>query len=156
MLFNKLSFLLLFALTLVACSKETSNQMVPKDQNKENGTPMVGSDRDAHGCIGSAGYQWSVLKNQCIRIFESGIRLDPKDPSLNQSVSAFVVFKPNDDDAQAEIFVPNQQTGILLDKVKKEDAGTWKSANYILTQWRGMYTLSNAQNKTLYQGAAVK
>lgn len=29
-----------------------------------------GSDRDAHGCIGSAGYIWSERSQQCIRIWE--------------------------------------------------------------------------------------
>jgi len=38
--------------------------------------PMTGNDRDEHGCIGSAGYTWSVVKNDCIRIFEAGKRLN--------------------------------------------------------------------------------
>lgn len=32
--------------------------------------PMVGGDRDAHGCIGSAGYVWSAPMGQCIRTWE--------------------------------------------------------------------------------------
>lgn len=32
--------------------------------------PMVGNDRDEHGCIGSAGYSWCAAKNKCIRIWE--------------------------------------------------------------------------------------
>ena len=35
---------------------------------------MPGSDRDAHGCIGSAGYIWSEVRQDCIRLFEQGIR----------------------------------------------------------------------------------
>ena len=31
--------------------------------------PLVGADRDEHGCIGSAGYQWSALAGQCVRLF---------------------------------------------------------------------------------------
>lgn len=30
-------------------------------------TPLVGSDRDAHGCIGSAGYSWCERTQQCER-----------------------------------------------------------------------------------------
>jgi hypothetical protein len=33
-------------------------------------SPIVGNDRDKHGCIGSAGYTWSVLKKECVRTFE--------------------------------------------------------------------------------------
>jgi len=29
-----------------------------------------GSDRDKHGCIGSAGYSWCEQKNKCLRIWE--------------------------------------------------------------------------------------
>ena len=29
--------------------------------------PMVGSDVDAHGCKGSAGYRWNAALNECVR-----------------------------------------------------------------------------------------
>ncbi|MFZ1536443.1 MAG: hypothetical protein WAT23_03550 [Chromatiaceae bacterium] len=29
-----------------------------------------GSDRDAHGCIGSAGYTWCAHEQQCVRSWE--------------------------------------------------------------------------------------
>ena len=31
---------------------------------------LVGADRDAHGCIGSAGYSWSETLQQCVRPWE--------------------------------------------------------------------------------------
>ena len=31
---------------------------------------LVGSDRDSHGCIGSAGYVWCELKQKCLRSWE--------------------------------------------------------------------------------------
>lgn len=33
-------------------------------------TPIVGGDRDSHGCIGSAGYTWSTSTNNCVRSWE--------------------------------------------------------------------------------------
>lgn len=30
----------------------------------------VGADRDAHGCIGSAGYRWCARENSCVRPWE--------------------------------------------------------------------------------------
>lgn len=30
----------------------------------------VGSDRDAHGCIGSAGYRWCEREKACVRPWE--------------------------------------------------------------------------------------
>lgn len=32
--------------------------------------PVVGGDRDAHGCIGSAGYQWCQRSGRCERPWE--------------------------------------------------------------------------------------
>jgi hypothetical protein len=34
------------------------------------GEPLLGGDRDEHGCIGSAGYSWCELKQKCIRPWE--------------------------------------------------------------------------------------
>ena len=31
---------------------------------------IVGGDRDAHGCIGSAGYSWCEIKQKCLRMWE--------------------------------------------------------------------------------------
>jgi putative hemolysin len=36
---------------------------------KEN-QPIVGGDRDSHGCIGSAGYSWCEAKQKCLRVWE--------------------------------------------------------------------------------------
>lgn len=122
---------------------------------KPDGTPTVGGDRDKHGCIGSAGYQWSELRGECIRLFEVGIRLDPQAKDLNQTTSAFIVFNSMDEDAKVELFLPGEKA-VLLPKVGKDDAGTWKNKKYVLKQWRGMYSLENSSKKLLYQGAAVK
>jgi hypothetical protein len=35
-----------------------------------NNAPVVGGDRDAHGCIGSAGYSWCQVKSKCLRTWE--------------------------------------------------------------------------------------
>jgi hypothetical protein len=32
--------------------------------------PIVGNDRDVHGCIGSAGYSWCEIKQKCLRTWE--------------------------------------------------------------------------------------
>ena len=114
---------------------------------------IVGGDRDEHNCIGSAGYQWSMLKKECIRIFEAGIRLDAVAPDLNKTLSAFVVFKSKSENAQVEMFIPGVKDSILLKKVKKGNEVSWKNANYTLVLKGGMYTLSDKTNKTLYQGA---
>ena len=38
---------------------------------------IVGNDRDAHGCIGSAGYSWCEIKNKCLRTWEEKCEATP-------------------------------------------------------------------------------
>lgn len=35
-----------------------------------NPGPIVGGDKDIHGCIGSAGYSWCEAKQKCLRVWE--------------------------------------------------------------------------------------
>lgn len=43
-------------------------QKAADDTSKQ---PLPGSDRDAHGCIGSAGYQWDESQKKCARHWEN-------------------------------------------------------------------------------------
>src|SRR5882757_2896536 len=80
--------------TTASDTKDTTTAAVAA---KKDTVPVVGNDADEHGCKASAGYNWSVLKNDCVRIFESGIRLMPQDPGLNKTLAAFVIFKSDND-----------------------------------------------------------
>jgi len=42
----------------------------PIAQESDGEPPLVGGDRDAHDCIGSAGYSWCEAKSKCLRVFE--------------------------------------------------------------------------------------
>ena len=41
-----------------------------KDLCATEPSPIVGGDKDIHGCIGSAGYTWCATKNKCLRTWE--------------------------------------------------------------------------------------
>jgi hypothetical protein len=32
--------------------------------------PIIGGDKDEHGCLGPAGYSWCEIKNKCLRVLE--------------------------------------------------------------------------------------
>ncbi|MFM6948854.1 MAG: hypothetical protein ACKOWQ_07570 [Aquirufa sp.] len=49
-------------------------------------TNIVGENRDLHGCLPSAGYQWSELFKECIRPFELKLQLSNKSHSYNCGV----------------------------------------------------------------------
>lgn len=54
---KKLAICFLLALAVTACAKQEA-------------PPIVGNDRDAHNCIGSAGYSWCEKTAQCERPWE--------------------------------------------------------------------------------------
>ena len=100
--------------------KDTAKATVKADTLK---TPMTGSDRDEHGCIGSAGYTWSIIKKDCIRIFEIGIRLNPAAAVADKTSSAFIVF--DNDKLKAELFVPGQPTSSVMLEYGKKNSQLW-------------------------------
>jgi hypothetical protein len=98
----------LLAGALSACSPASEPAAKPQ---------AVGGDRDAHGCTASAGYSWSVVRGQCLRIFEAGLRFEP-DPAPTQGavLAAYVVLAPAQGDAvtAAEVFLPGRNTPVAL------------------------------------------
>ena len=153
------TILLLAASTVLcmsACTEVPKKEAVKTETALPPSPAITGADSDEHGCKGSAGYSWSVVKNECIRIFEAGIRLDAKAADIDKTTSAFVVFKSDTDEAQAELYLPSSKISILLAQDKKNEAGRWANKDYVLSQWKGYYTLEDSKKKVLYQGAAVK
>ena len=60
---------------------------------------VVGSDKDEPGCIASAGYTWSEVQKDCIRLWEKGVRMNAVDDA---GKTLFLVFSP--DSTQVELF----------------------------------------------------
>ena len=60
-------FCILVCFTLLAGCQSTANVEAGRLVQTEQ---RVGADRDAHGCIGSAGYSWSESANKCVRPWE--------------------------------------------------------------------------------------
>ena len=84
---------------LAACSRSTLGR-------------LVGSDRDEHGCIASAGYMWSDALHDCVRVWEAGERFDDGGDAV------FLIFSL--DSLYAEIF-PSGKEAVLCRRVKGKD-----------------------------------
>ena len=127
----KATFLLpIIAVSFAACNNATPNQSENTTETPEvtQDTPMVGDDRDEHGCIGSAGFTWSALRGECIQVFEVGTRLNPVEEKEEVAViSAFVVTKDGDN-SQVELFLTNENQNQIL---KQEKDGTYKNGKYV-------------------------
>ncbi|KQT23674.1 hypothetical protein ASG22_06430 [Chryseobacterium sp. Leaf405] len=90
--------------------------------------PMVGGDKDVHGCRGSAGYTYSQLRNDCVRVFEQKIKLKEVNPAGSSTSMTAVIFSKNM--KKAEIFIPDGSAkSIILDRQGK--GKIWKSGTHI-------------------------
>lgn len=95
--------------------------------------PVVGGDKDAHGCIGSAGYTYSQVKKDCVRVFEQKIKLTEVKPEGSSTSMTAVIFSK--DMKKAEVFLPEDNTGsMILTRMGKGKA--WKKDNYTLVPYK--------------------
>lgn len=91
---------------------------------------IVGGDQDEYGCKGSAGYTWSVVKNECIRAFELPVKLD--DVS-HPGFAGYILFSA--DESRAEVFGRLFKPSLVLNKSGK---------NYVSDD--GKYVLSRGND----------
>lgn len=85
--------------------------------------PLVGNDRDAHGCIASAGYTYSVVRQDCIRLWEEATALAPTVVLGTPALPAYVVRSANWQ--HAEVFLPGQADSITLTLKTTPGDPTW-------------------------------
>lgn len=116
----------LLSVSLISCDFILKDKNTTSEREKtvitDGGTTVVGEE-DGFGCAYTAGYRYSYLLADCIRVFEQGFRLNPieDEGSLendleNNEVSCFVLFAK--DGKEAEIFLPQQEKSIVLESDK--------------------------------------
>lgn len=127
-LVTKLTSTALF-ITLSACNAMTTE--TEREITVEDGTdPIievmeVGGDRDVHGCIATAGYTWSQVLEECVRLFEVGIPLENM-PDLDNPSVAYLIVGASD---QIELFGPGDEPVQLF----KTEPDVWQDADKIYT-----------------------
>ncbi|MDY0989853.1 hypothetical protein SOM12_20650 [Flavobacterium sp. CFBP9031] len=140
-------FLFLIMASAISCGKKVSQEntsttgTTPKEQQKE---AVVGGDSDSHGCKASAGYTWSALKKECIRIFENSTKLNHAEDGKTYSTVSYVIFDGN----KAELFLDTQKESIILER--KSEGDSWVNGDWQLIPWKG-YVLKKGE-KILYTG----
>ena len=103
-------------------------------------SPAVGTDRDAHGCIGSAGYTFSALKDKCVRLWEEGISLLPAETQGGAVMAAYAILQDN----KGELYLPGRTTPIVLGQqyagsqaqFSATDASGWKLTQTGASSWQ--------------------
>lgn len=124
---------------ILSCS--THQKQDASEQPQETTDKMVGNDVDKNGCKGSAGYQWSQLKNNCIRYFEEGVKLSSVDK--NSSTGAFLVIVGD----KMEVSAAEFPEPIIL---QKQNDTTWKNGVWEVELKNNMYGLKK-EGKILYR-----
>lgn len=108
----------------------------------------VGGDKDVHGCKGSAGYTYSQVKKDCVRVFEQKIKLTEVKPKGSSTSMTAIIFSK--DMKKAEVFLPEENTGsLILTRLGKGKA--WKYGKYILVPYKKTGYQLKKDNVVIYQ-----
>ncbi|SIS39627.1 hypothetical protein SAMN05421768_106289 [Chryseobacterium joostei] len=132
--------LLITAITVVMFASSASAQLTPKG---------AGSDKDKHGCKGSAGYTFSVIKNDCVRLFDEKIQLKEVDTKKSYTSNAAIIL--SQDEKKAELFLPSSDGSLILDKVASKKAVIYKKGQYTLTKGKKNSYVLKLANKTVFK-----
>lgn len=149
---KKLALLSAITLVLFSCEgifKERKNDDAVSGTDKN---VVLGTDKDAHGCVASAGYKWSKLKEECVRVFEEGYRLNSIEELKGESMtkSAFVLFEENGD--RAELFLPDEPDAVML--TREKEGSPYKGGKWSLELQKKYSLKKNGQ--LLYAGAEIE
>ena len=110
---------------------------------------MVGSDVDGHGCRPSAGFTWSEVRGDCVRIFEAGVSMVPeKNPAATHAT--YVVFSA--DSTRAEVFWAGGRKS-LLDRAVVNQMPTWRNTMFDMLMFmpaKGGFVLMNSADGTTW------
>ena len=114
----------------------------------------IGVAKDKHGCNEAAGYTWSEVRGNCIRIFEEGIAMLAV-TGQDTTLAAYVVFAA--DSTQAEAFIPNEKQHPVLKRRSLPEGGyAWNiedDETYNLRQVDGQWVLEQ-RGQVLYRQTA--
>ncbi|MGL5317766.1 MAG: hypothetical protein ACRC9Q_03625 [Bacteroidales bacterium] len=137
-----ITFITLITLTF-GCKGITKKADNSLNSTAAEETRIIGGAKDQNGCLTSAGYIWSKIRKDCIRLFESGIRLSPVPDTSNCKISGFLVF--GNDSTSTELFLPALKESEIL--VRKNNSYT--SADEIYSLKREYSTWILSQNDTI-------
>lgn len=144
----KKALLLLMILVVSQSCKLTGEKPENEDvKPQESKEIMKAVDKDENGCLASAGYIWSELNKECVKLF-TGIQLNPIDKPQNEdeTISVFIMF--SEDGNQAELFMPNASKTFIL--TRKAEGQAWVYEDWQLIPNKG-YVLKQG-DKTVYAG----
>ena len=145
---KKYFLVVLSFLFFTSCKPNNDKPLIDgkKDGKTILDSTLVGADKDENGCLASAGYTYSKLRKECVRVF-TGIQLNPFEDTKNEDPTLSVYLLFSEDGNEAELFLPNEESVILT---RKSEGMPWIFNDYQLIPWKG-YVLKKA-GKIIYSG----
>jgi len=127
---------------------KTAREITVEDEGPRNSSPsdiaqreeihpIVGNDRDVHGCIKSAGYCWSQVQGRCLQLFNEGVALMPpvdqalptdSDSPFDAIMQSYLIF--SSDSNRVELFMPNKEPIFFHKTTSQGDIKNWIAENY--------------------------
>ena len=90
-------------------------------------------------CLFLEGRVFSNLRQTCLELATLNIKLNPlKEGAIPKGPAAYLIF--SEDGAEAELFLPGSDTGLLLEKT---NLGNWSLNEYVLLSWKGYVLQKN-------------
>ena len=113
---KKIALFLVVVLSLVSC-KQTDSDVILDAKPSIYKVPTA--DKDANGCLISAGFIWSKVNKECVKLF-TGIALKPNDnlKTEDETLCTFVLFDESGN--TAELFLPNKIKSVLLQRISNK------------------------------------
>jgi hypothetical protein len=147
-MYKKIIFAFLVVGCFVSCKWTEENEQEKKGSVHNAKDVVLGGDKDKDGCLASAGYTWSKINKECIRVF-TGMQLLPVDPSVSQDDAVFAAYILFDKTANtAELFLPNQDESEILKRESK--VKPWTNETWQLIPLNGFQL--KKEGKLMYKG----
>jgi hypothetical protein len=99
---------------------------------------QVVDDKNENGCDLKAGYKWSNMTKNCVRVFEEGYRLTSiEKDTLGKSKNAY--FFIDEDSLVAEVFLPDSKESIIFTRESEDQNFKFKNFEFRTKKGYNLY-----------------
>jgi len=156
---KKFMFILVGGLMLAGCTAQLKKDevVVIPTVAEETQEQLVGSDRDEHGCIGSAGYSWCEGKQKCLRTWEEKCEEEVVEEKVKEAVIRILIKKYNWEEDKVSVQVNKEVGDFASGSVgfgEEMGGGGWlatKIDGYWAVVWDGNGAVDCKQLRTEYK-----
>ncbi|EKD52762.1 MAG: hypothetical protein ACD_61C00247G0001 [uncultured bacterium] len=133
-------FILFFGVLMGGCTLLPAREIKTPTTVTPTTQQLVGNDKDSHGCIGSAGYQWCATKEKCLRTWEEPCEATTPSPTVDETSAIKTAIK------QALVVKHGESANQLTVRVSKIE-GNYSSGGASTSEGGGMWFAAKVNNE---------